>query len=189
MTDSSLTRKLRSSCVQIVQLVFLLAVLTLGPAVAQAQTAAKPPASPSPSASSSSDQPIAYSHQLHAGELQIQCTYCHSGARRSQAATVPAVSVCTGCHRWVKNKTPEMKKIDDYAAKKQPILWKRINQMDDHVYFSHKRHVAAGLECQGCHGPVETMTRVERIPKLTMGWCVNCHEQRHAPLECSTCHD
>lgn len=103
-------------------------------------------------------------------------------------AGVPAVGVCTGCHRWVKDKTPEMKKVDDYAQGKRPILWKRINQLDDYVYFSHKRHVSAGLDCQGCHGSVQTMEQVQPIGKLTMGWCVTCHEQRKAPLDCSTCH-
>jgi len=139
-------------------------------------------------ASLNDEQPIAYSHRLHAGDLQIQCAYCHSGAKRSAMAGVPAVGVCTGCHRWVKDKTPEMKKVDDYERRQQPIFWKRINQLDDYVYFSHKRHVSAGLECQGCHGPVKTMERVQRIEKLTMGWCVTCHEQRRAPLDCSTCH-
>lgn len=134
------------------------------------------------------DQPIAYSHRLHAGDLQIQCVYCHSGARRSVVAGVPAVGACTGCHRWVKNKTAEMKKLEEIAARKSPVVWKRVNEFPDHVYFSHKRHVQAELTCQGCHGPVEKMERVERIPRLTMGWCVECHQQRRAPLDCSTCH-
>lgn len=145
--------------------------------------------SASPAGEAGPQQPIAYSHRLHAGDLQLPCLHCHSGARRSPAAGLPAVSSCVGCHRWVKNKTPEMKKVDEHASRKQPIFWTRANSMADHVYFTHQRHVAAGLECQTCHGPVEKMERVERIPRLTMGWCVECHKQKQAPLECSTCHD
>lgn len=140
------------------------------------------------SATDSSSQPIAFSHRLHAGDLNIQCVFCHSWARRSAVAGLPAVGTCVGCHRWVKTKSPEMLKVDEYWAKKQPIVWKRIHQMDDYVHFSHRRHVAAGLNCQGCHGSVEKMERVEKIERMTMGWCVSCHEQRSAPLDCSTCH-
>jgi hypothetical protein len=188
MTDCSLIRKLRSFFVQNAWLTLLSfpAAVVFSAAVLSAQTAPAPAAN---AGSTSSDQPITYSHKLHAGELQMQCTYCHSGARRSAVAGVPAVNVCTGCHRWVKNKTAEMKKIDEYAQQKRPIVWKRLNEMAEHVYFSHKRHVLGGLECGTCHGPVETMEQAPRIERLTMGWCVECHEQRRAPLECSTCHN
>ena len=160
-----------------------------GGLVAQTSPSSKPSFSaPTAVPGGDPDQPIAFSHRLHAGDLRIQCVFCHSGARRSAAASVPAVGTCEGCHRWVKNQSAEMKRVSEYARNKQAIFWKRINKLADHVYFSHKRHVTAGLECQGCHGPVEKLERVARIEKLTMGWCVTCHEQRQAPLDCSTCH-
>src|SRR5262245_40973969 len=184
MPTRPLTRRLRPFSVHFACPMLLAALaVCFAPLCASGQQSASAPAS-----EANADQPIAFSHRLHAGDLQVQCVYCHSGARRSAVAGVPAVGVCTGCHRWVKNKTPEMKKVDEHEQGKQPIFWKRINQLDDYVYFSHKRHVAGGLDCQGCHGPVEKMERVEHIEKLTMGWCVTCHEQRKAPLDCSTCH-
>src|SRR5690349_13259984 len=92
---------------------------------AQATPASNTPAANKPASDTANDgQPIAYSHRLHAGDLQIQCVYCHTGVKRSAVAGVPAVGTCTGCHRWVKNKTAEMKKIDDYEQRKQPIFWK-----------------------------------------------------------------
>lgn len=134
-------------------------------------------------------QPIAYSHRLHAGDLKIQCVYCHSSAPRSASAGMPAVGTCFGCHRLVKVKSEEMQKLDQFWEKKQPIVWNRLHFLEDHVYFSHKRHVRSGLACQGCHGEVEKMQRTSQVAPLTMGWCISCHEQRRAPLECSTCHD
>lgn len=189
MTNRPLIRCLRPSCVRLAQSFFL---LMLCPVTPHLRAQAAPQSQTQQSATTleeNSSQPIRYSHRLHAGELQIQCTFCHSGARRSSAAGMPAVGSCTGCHRWVKNKTSEMIKLDEFSTSKQPILWRRINQLAEHVYFSHQRHVLAGLSCQGCHGPVEGMETIQRISSLTMGWCVTCHEQRQAPLECSTCHD
>lgn len=153
-------------------------------------------------------QPIAYSHRLHAGELQIPCVYCHSGAERSRNAGVPAASTCMNCHRFVtaprsavraeeklaekeKRKprrviSPELAKLYDALAlgpdlerdpAKQPraIEWVRIHQVPDFATFDHRPHVAAGVACQTCHGPVETMERMRQAQTLSMGWCVGCH--------------
>ena len=176
-------------------------------------------------------QPIAYSHRLHAGELNIPCLYCHSGAERSRHAGIPPASTCMNCHRFVTAKradvraeeelakaekrkprlvvAPELQKlytalaldaklVRDPAKPLQPIRWARIHQVPDFVYFDHRPHVAAGLECQKCHGPVETMERVRQQGTLSMGWCVNCHRGRdgtlvkglpvRAPSDCAVCH-
>lgn len=162
------------------------------------------------------DQPIAYSHRLHAGELGIDCQYCHTGAERSRYAGIPAVSTCMNCHKFItatwgavqdedkravaekrspaKITSPEIAKL--YTGK--PIVWKRIHQLPDFVYFDHRPHVNAGVKCQICHGPVETMDKVRQYSPLTMGWCVNCHRDTsatgvdgkpvHAPIDCTTCH-
>ena len=167
------------------------------------------------------DQPIAYSHRLHAGELSIDCQYCHSGAERSSFAGVPAASTCMNCHKFVtaawgavleedklaaaekrparKIVSPELAKL--YAAvgpPEKPIVWNRVHQLPDFVYFDHRPHVYAGVKCQTCHGPVETMDKVRQVESLSMGWCVNCHRQVnqtgvnnkpvHAPVDCATCH-
>jgi hypothetical protein len=153
-------------------------------------------------------QPIAFSHRLHAGELQVSCQYCHSGAERSRHAGVPAASTCMNCHSFVtapwgavraedelakkENRAPqrviapEIRKIyealalnddrkSDPTKKPRPIEWMRVHTLPDFVYFDHRPHVNAGVACQSCHGPVETMERVRQVEDLSMGWCVNCH--------------
>ena len=176
-------------------------------------------------------QPIAYSHRLHAGELQIACVYCHSGAERSRYAGIPATSVCMNCHRQItapfeaveqeaaaaeKEERPvqrvistelrklyeglalddELAPVPDRTAK--PIAWTKVHALPDFVRFNHSPHVVAGVTCQTCHGPIETMERVRQFAPLSMGWCVNCHREVnetgvegrrvYAPIDCSTCH-
>lgn len=176
-------------------------------------------------------QPIAYSHRLHAGELQIDCKFCHSAAESSRYAGIPSSDVCMKCHRYVtspfnvmqqelqladKEKrppktviSPELKKLYDSLAlddKLQPIPgrtpesipWVRVHNLPDYACFSHQAHVAAGVTCQYCHGPVESMERMQQFSTLSMGWCVNCHRdatrngvngrQVHAATDCSICH-
>src|SRR5215470_10974969 len=153
-------------------------------------------------------QPVAFSHRLHAGELQVQCLYCHSGAERSRHAGIPATNVCMNCHRFVSAPLgairaeddaakkegreprrvvpPEIRKIYDALAindqmkpdatkASKPIQWVKVHNLPDFVYFDHRPHVNAGVACQKCHGPVETMERVRQVEDLSMGWCVNCH--------------
>lgn len=176
-------------------------------------------------------QPIAYSHRLHAGELQIPCLYCHFGAEKSRHAGIPAAGICMNCHRFVtaplgelraedalasKEKrtprlivSPELRKLYDALAlnekrepdpsrRPRPIAWIRVHRLPDFVYFDHRAHVNAGVACQQCHGPVETMERVRQVSDLSMGWCVNCHRQAnergingrqvHASTDCVACH-
>ena len=156
----------------------------------------------------SPDQPIPYSHKLHAGDLKIQCQYCHSTAERSKHASVPSVNVCMNCHRVVKTESPYIQKIAEAYNTGKPIEWVRIHELPDFVYFPHKRHVAAGLACQSCHGPIETMEKVYQYSALTMGWCMECHRGRSTPknvlaaqvatgkdphqianVQCTTCHN
>ncbi len=155
-------------------------------------------------------QPIAYSHELHAGQLEIGCLYCHSGADKGPIAGVPSVATCMNCHRLVKNRpgepgtSPEIQKLFDAWESRngpdaRPIEWVRVHRLPDFVSFSHKTHVQNGLHCQECHGPVETMPVMRQASDLSMGWCVDCHrhEGRKAPshwkrseatLDCSACH-
>ena len=134
------------------------------------------------------EQPIAFSHKLHAGEKQIPCQYCHAYARRSLVAGVPSVQACMGCHQLVAVRKPEVRKLAAYWEQRQPIPWIKVHNLPDFVYFSHKRHVRAGVQCQECHGPVETMEEVRQVSSLEMGWCLSCHQQRQAPVDCVTCH-
>lgn len=136
----------------------------------------------------SPEQPIAFDHKIHATDNQIPCLYCHSYARRSPSAGLPSVQACMGCHEWVDTDSPELDKLGEYSANEEAIPWVRVHSTPDFVQFNHKRHVKAGVECQSCHGPVETMARVERVNSLEMGWCVQCHEQRQVSIDCATCH-
>lgn len=135
-------------------------------------------------------QPIAFSHRIHAGDNQIPCLYCHVQARRSISAGVPSVNKCMGCHAEVATDRPQIRLLAKYWESKQPIPWIKVHDLPDFVHFTHKRHVAAGIECQTCHGPVETMDVVSREAPLKMGLCLNCHrdnEVQHG-TDCWTCH-
>ncbi|WP_224364407.1 cytochrome c3 family protein [Hyalangium versicolor] len=126
------------------------------------------------------EQPIAFSHAIHAGHYEIDCQYCHVGAERSRHAGVPASSVCMNCHSRVKTDSPEIQKVAAAVQQGKPIEWVRVHRLPDHAFFSHANHVTAGLKCQTCHGPVEQMVRVEQVEPMTMGWCLECHRKTAA---------
>jgi hypothetical protein len=135
-------------------------------------------------------QPIEFSHRIHAGENDIPCLYCHVYADRTPSAGVPSVARCIGCHESIATDRPEIQKLQQYWDKQQPIPWVKVHDVPDFVHFTHKRHVRAGIECQQCHGPVETMDRIERQVSLRMPWCVDCHTEREVDngRDCWTCH-
>jgi hypothetical protein len=135
-------------------------------------------------------QPIAFSHRIHAGDNEIPCLYCHVQARRSPSAGVPSVNKCMGCHAEVATDSPQIRLLTNYWDTKEPIAWVKVHDLPDFVHFTHKRHVAAGIECQTCHGPVETMERVSRQAPDEMGECLSCHKEHEVVngLDCVTCH-
>lgn len=184
------------------------------------------------------EQPIAFSHRVHAGELGIDCQYCHFGARQSRLAGVPPASVCMNCHRNVsagfdallqeralaqtqgrepqRLLSPELAKLYDALAldldalpradaRARPIEWVRVHNLPDFVYFDHRPHVARGIACESCHGPVRSMDRMRQDAPMTMGWCLDCHRRQaldlaalpatgpssvldHVSTNCVTCH-
>lgn len=122
------------------------------------------------------DQPLPFSHKIHAGDNQIACQYCHFGAEKSRHAGIPSVDTCLNCHNVVRRDSPEIAKIHKAKADGKSIEWVRIHKLPDFVYFSHQRHVAGGkIDCQTCHGEVQNMERLQQESTLNMGWCVNCH--------------
>ena len=137
------------------------------------------------------DQPIAYSHKLHAGEMQISCIYCHSGAERGKTAGIPSANVCMNCHKFVRKGpttgTAEIAKIykaldydpdkGTYGPNQKPIQWVRVHNLPDFAYFNHSQHFVVGkIACQTCHGQVQdSMTVAMQYSPLTMQWCINCH--------------
>ncbi len=129
------------------------------------------------------DQPVNFSHKLHAGQLEIDCQYCHTGVRKAKSANIPSTGICMNCHNVVKNGKyggKEIQKVVQSWENNDPIEWTRIHNLPDHVYFNHAQHVKAGnVECESCHGQVENMEVVHQHSKLEMGWCINCHRNRN----------
>ena len=126
------------------------------------------------------DQHIAFSHQIHAGQNQIDCEYCHFTAGESMHAGIPPMETCMNCHSQVKEgKTTgktEIAKIYAAIENNKPIEWIKVHNLPDHVYFNHAQHVNVGqLECEQCHGEVEKMDQIIQTEDLSMGWCVECH--------------
>ncbi len=136
------------------------------------------------------EQPINFSHRIHAGDFEIPCMYCHTQARRSISAGVPSVNKCVGCHNEVATDRPQIRKVINYFDNKEPIPWVKVHDLPDFVYFPHKRHVQADVACQTCHGPVETMEKVTRMAPVKMGECLACHKENEVEhgLDCWTCH-
>lgn len=154
-------------------------------------------------------QPIHFSHKIHAGENEIDCKYCHSSARTSKTSGIPSMNVCMNCHKNISEftgnpdstyveyskefYTAEIQKIYDavgwdpstnsYTGETKAVKWVRIHNLPDFAYFNHSQHVSvAGLECQTCHGPVETFEVMKQYSPLTMGWCINCHRKTEVDL-------
>ena len=127
-------------------------------------------------------QPIAFSHKLHAGENKVPCLYCHSAARTSRHAGIPPASVCMNCHSLLEKQTVQIEKLKEAVQDRRPIRWIKVHNLPDFVYFNHSQHVLSGVNCQGCHGPVERMERIQQAAPLSMGWCVECHRKHaHVP--------
>ena len=141
-------------------------------------------------------QPIQFPHDAHAGQFLIDCQYCHYSAERSVDAGIPPVDTCMGCHAEGRvegrNNPGEIAKVRDFHARGEPIPWRRIYKVSDHVHFPHMRHVAAGVACQTCHGEVQEMGVLEETAPeagdLKMGWCISCHLERGASRDCTVCH-
>jgi cytochrome c553 len=128
------------------------------------------------------DQPIKFSHQVHATENQIDCMFCHHTAENSKTANIPSTNLCMNCHIVVREGTRsgtfEIDKLVDAYEEGRSIEWIRIHELPDHVFFSHAQHVGAGkLDCAQCHGKVEAMHVVRQESDLSMGWCIDCHRQ------------
>lgn len=129
------------------------------------------------------EQPIKFSHKVHAGENQIDCQYCHSTVEYSQTAGIPSASICMNCHNKIKEGSHsgsfELDKLRTSVKENQPIAWIKVDNLPDHVHFSHASHVNIGkIDCATCHGDVKEMDQIEQVNTLSMGWCLNCH-RRH----------
>jgi mono/diheme cytochrome c family protein len=158
-------------------------------------------------------QPIHYSHRIHAGNNKIDCKYCHSSARVSKNAGIPSLNICMNCHKNIAEVSDttstvdghtkafydgEIKKLYDavgwdgskYTGVTKPVKWVRIHNLPDFAYFNHSQHVTvAGIECQQCHGPVQTYEVQKQFAPLTMGWCIDCHRKTEVKMEGNAYYD
>lgn len=144
------------------------------------------------------EQPIKFSHKLHAGDNEIACQYCHSSVEKSRHAGIPTVNICMNCHKGIQSgpvyKEKEIAKIYEAAgfdpkkgtydnSKQNPLQWIKVHNLPDHVYFNHSQHVVVGkIECATCHGNVKEMTVAEQKSPLTMKWCIECHRKTEVAM-------
>lgn len=145
------------------------------------------------------EQPIPFSHRLHAGEMGIDCQYCHTGVTVSPHATVPPVSTCMNCHTVARKNRPAIIDLTRYYETGMALPWKRVHRVPDYAYFNHSAHVNKGIQCVSCHGQVEHLEVVAQVSQFTMGACLDCHRNaaerlpylqnvKNGPDYCAACH-
>lgn len=120
-------------------------------------------------------QPVPYSHKLHAGQIGIDCRYCHTGVERSAVAMVPPTQTCMNCHKIVKPNSSKLAALKESWDRKIPMQWVRVHKVPDYAYFDHSMHLRAGVGCETCHGNIAAMEVVELKKPLSMSWCLDCH--------------
>jgi hypothetical protein len=120
-------------------------------------------------------QPVPFSHKLHAGELELDCRYCHAQVERAAVASVPPTKVCMNCHSLVARDSEKLALIRDSLSTGQPMEWVRVHNVPDYAFFDHSVHLRAGVGCSSCHGDIRSMEVVTLMEPLSMGWCLQCH--------------
>lgn len=137
------------------------------------------------------EPPIEFNHQVMV-QVGITCLFCHTDATRSPAAGMPSVEKCMGCHSVIATQAPAIQQVAGYWQRGEPIPWPRVNQLPRFVYFSHRVHVvAAGLNCERCHGDVGQMAEAQPVARMDMGWCLGCHNRqpnKDQLRDCIVCH-
>lgn len=123
----------------------------------------------------SPEQPVPFSHELHAGTNDIDCQYCHTSVTNSRMAAVPPTETCMNCHNQIGTDNPNLAKVRESWETGEPIEWVRVHNLPDYTYFSHEAHVEMGVGCESCHGRVDRMERVYQKEPLSMSWCLDCH--------------
>jgi len=120
-------------------------------------------------------QPVAFSHNIHAGQLGVDCRYCHNGVDKSWFSNVPAASTCMNCHSQVLKDDPKLALVRESFQTGKPIPWVHIHKTPDYVYFNHSVHVNRGISCVECHGQINKMDEVYHAKPFSMGFCLDCH--------------
>jgi len=122
-------------------------------------------------------QPVPYSHALHAGQLGLDCRYCHNTVEQAAHAAIPPTATCMNCHARVWTKSEKLAPIRASLESGNPVEWIKVHDLPDYVYFNHSAHVTRGIGCVSCHGRVDQMEEVYQHEPLSMGWCLNCHRE------------
>ncbi len=128
------------------------------------------------------EQPIPYSHKLHAGGLGMDCYYCHSTVEKAAHAAIPSTETCMNCHVRVKPQSPYMVKLKESYDSGKPLEWVKVHKLPDYVYFNHSAHISAGVSCVSCHGRIDQMIEVKQVEPMSMAWCLDCHRNPAARL-------
>ncbi len=134
------------------------------------------------------EQPIPFSHRLHVNEKKISCFMCHEGAVNSARAGIPPLETCLLCHDHIIIHHPDIENLREHFATNTPVVWKKIYDVPDFVFFNHSVHMFRKIDCARCHGNVKQMDRIEQVQELKMGFCVDCHKDNQATTDCFTCH-
>jgi hypothetical protein len=127
-------------------------------------------------------QPVPFEHSLHAGQLGIDCRYCHAGVEKSGTSSVPSAQTCMNCHSLIKTTSPLLEVVRQSYATGEPVPWVKIHAVPDYVYFNHSVHVARGVSCVECHGKVNEMPVVHQDQPHSMSWCLDCHRNPAARI-------
>ncbi len=137
------------------------------------------------------NQPIAYNHSIHVNDIGLDCTECHISVENRARATLPTIAICEACHSEISGDTEAESFVVAAVENNEEILWNRVYELPDHVFFSHRRHTSLGkIECVQCHGNIqdfETPPLVSQIT-LTMEFCMDCHEEHNVNNDCLACH-
>jgi hypothetical protein len=120
-------------------------------------------------------QPVPFSHKVHAGQLGLDCRFCHNGVEKSWFANLPGASTCMNCHNQVMKDDPLLQIVRDSATNNTPIAWVQVHKVPDYVYFNHSVHVTRGISCVECHGRIDQMDEVQHVKSLSMSFCLDCH--------------
>ncbi|OPY89552.1 MAG: hypothetical protein A4E73_02986 [Syntrophaceae bacterium PtaU1.Bin231] len=134
------------------------------------------------------EQPIPFSHRVHVAEKRISCFLCHPGAIDTSRAGVPPLETCMLCHHRIAIHYPPIHKLREFFFRGEPVIWQKVYDLPDFVYFDHSVHLFRSIDCGHCHGDVPAMDRIVLNQKLEMGFCIQCHRDYKATHDCFTCH-
>lgn len=123
------------------------------------------------------EQPVLFSHAIHAGNLGLDCRYCHTSVESASFAGMPPTQTCMNCHSQILTASPLLDAVHESWEQGTPLRWRRVHDLADFVYFDHSIHLDRGVGCVSCHGRVDEMTTVRQVEPLTMGWCLDCHRE------------